>query len=73
MGYVVFEDLKSKEYITTPDDLPVKIHKDSCRYYVNRYTGATTVRWYGPFKALDEAEACARKIGKRWRQARCCL
>jgi len=36
MGYMVFEDLQSKKFITGPRDLPVKIHRDSCRFYVDR-------------------------------------
>jgi hypothetical protein len=69
---VVFEDLQSKKSITGPDDLPVKIHKDSCRFYVNRDVNATTVRWHGPFSTFDKAEACARRLGKPWKRAQCC-
>ena len=72
MEYVVFEDLQSKKSITGPDDLPVKIHKDSCRFYVNRDVNATTVRWHGPFSTFDKAEACARRLGKPWKRAQCC-
>jgi len=71
MGYMVFEDLQSKKFITGPRDLPVKIHRDSCRFYVDRDINATTVRWYGPFDTLDNAEAYARRLGKPWKRAQC--
>ena len=73
MGYVVFEDLQSKRFITGFSDTAVKIHKDSCRFYLNRKRDASTVRWHGPFNTLEEAKAFARQLGKSWRCARCCL
>lgn len=72
MKYVVFEDLQSKKFITSPSDLPVKIHRDSCRFYVNRDVNATTVTWHGPFNTIEKAEACAQQLGKPWKRARCC-
>jgi hypothetical protein len=72
MEYVVFEDLLNKKFITVPNDLPVKIHRGSCRFYVNRDINATTVRWHGPFNTIDKAEACARQLGKPWKRAQCC-
>lgn len=73
MGYVVFEDLQSKRFITGPSDTAVKIHRDSCRFYVVGDRNTTTVRWHGPFDTLDEAEGHARKLGKLWKHAQCCL
>ena len=72
MEYVVFEDLQSKKYITNPNDLPVKIHKKSCRFYVNRDVNATTVRWHGPFDTFDKAQKRAQQIGKPSKRAQCC-
>ena len=72
MEYVVFEDLKNKKQITNPDDPPVKIHKISCRFYIDRKRNATSVRWYGPFGTIEEAERCSQQLGKPWKRAECC-
>jgi len=73
MEYVVFEDLQSNKSITNPGDLPVKIHKNSCRFYVNRDVNATTVKWHGPFETIDKAERYAQRLGKPWKKAQCCF
>ena len=73
MQYVVFEDLQSKKKIAKVSDTPVKIHKATCRFYINRKVDAPTVRWYGPFNAIGEAEACAKQTGKPWKKAEDCL
>jgi hypothetical protein len=73
MEYVVFEDLQSKRYITNYDDTPVKIHKVTCHFYVDRDVNATTVRWSHPFNTIEKAENFAKKLGKTWKRARCCL
>ena len=67
MSYVVFEDLQSKNKITKPEDTPVKIHKITSSWYINRKVDATTVRWHGPFNTSNEAEACAKQTGKPWK------
>jgi hypothetical protein len=36
MGYVVFEDLRTKDHIAGPDDASVKVHRDGCHYYLER-------------------------------------
>ena len=72
MGYVVFEDLLRKKFIISLIDVPVKIHKDDCRFYVSREPETTTVRWYGPFETVGEAEELARSLGKPWKRAECC-
>jgi hypothetical protein len=72
MGYVVFEDLRTKDHIAGPDDASVKVHRDGCHYYIERKPHSETVRWSGIFESLSEAEGCARKAGKTWARARCC-
>jgi hypothetical protein len=72
MEYVVFEDLQSKTKITKPSDTPVKIHKVTCRSYVNRDVNAKTVQWSYPFKTISEAQAWAKQTGKPWKRAKCC-
>ena len=73
MEYVVFEDLQSKKTITNRSDLPVKFHKNSCRFYAKRDVNATTVKWHGPFENFDKAEKCAQRLGKPWKKVQCCL
>ena len=72
MEYVVFEDLQSKNYITNHDDTPVKIHKVTCPFYVNRDVNASTVSWSQPFETLEKAENFSKNLGKPWKRARCC-
>jgi hypothetical protein len=73
MKYAVFEDLESKKKITIVSDTPVKIHKATCHFYVNRKVDAPTVKWHGPFDTIGEAEAYAKQTGKPWKKAKDCL
>lgn len=71
MKYVVFEDSQSKIRITNySDDTPVKIHKVTSKWYVNRKKDATTCRWSKPFDTAKEAEEYAERLGKPWKWAR---
>jgi len=72
MAYVVFEDLETKDHITKPSDVSVKIHRDSCRFYINRKPDAGTVRWSEGLLDLTDAEDFAERTGKTWARARCC-
>jgi len=72
MEYVVFEDLQSRKHITDPNDLPVKIHKANCHFYINRKRNAPTVRWHGLFDTVEKAETYAQQLGKPWKRAQCC-
>jgi hypothetical protein len=67
MGYVVSEDLQ-----TNSNDYPVKIHKATCKYYLNSKLDAKTMRWSHIFKTPEEAELFARSTGRNWKWAAEC-
>ena len=54
MNYVVSEDLV--------DATETKVHRETCRYYLNRKGNATTVKWHGPFDDYKIACQKAQKI-----------
>ena len=54
MSFVVFEDFD--------DATETKIHRESCRHYLNRKLDASTVRWHGPFERLKDAEEHAESV-----------
>jgi hypothetical protein len=65
MGDVALVDLATY-YITGPGDWTVKIHRDECRFCVNRRPGATTTKWSQAFPSLAEAERFAKPTRKMW-------
>ena len=67
MAYCIMEDLD--------DATEVKIHRDSCQYFVN-HTPTTTTRWHTVNDletARERAEAIAQNYTKGWKEAECCM
>lgn len=67
MPYCIMEDLD--------DATEVKIHHDSCQYFVN-HSVTTTTRWHRVNDletARKRAEEIAKNYSKGWKEAECCM
>ena len=68
MKYVIFED--------TLDATEVKIHKESCPYFLKHQENkSSTTIWHEGFKfqeAQNEAKSIVSRHKKDWKMAECC-